>query len=221
MTETARPLRRDAQRNRERILLAAHDAFAARGFAATLDDVAQLAGVGVGTVYRRFPTKEALIEALFADRLEDLVSLAEDALALPSGWDGLTMLLRRSIGMHAVDRGLRDAALCIGIDKHQFANVGEHLLPLVQEIFDRAHAEGSLRADVGIHDLPIILATVTDLARHTPPGRPEIFRRFLELIIDGLRARPDNGDLGPAVTQADVEAIVHDCVPPIDSRRRS
>ncbi|GAA2906154.1 TetR family transcriptional regulator [Actinoplanes cyaneus] len=221
MTETARPLRRDAQRNRERILLAAHDVFATRGFAATLDDVAHHAGVGVGTVYRRFPTKEALIEALFADRLEDLVSLAEDALALPSGWDGLTMLLRRSVGMHAVDRGLRDAALCIGIDKHHFAKVGEHLLPLVQDIFDRAHAEGSLRADVGIHDLPIIMATVTDLARHTPPGRPEIFRRFLEVVIDGLRASPENGDLGPAITQEDVEAIVHDCVPPIEPRRRT
>ncbi len=220
MTETARPLRRDAQRNRERILLAAHDVFASRGFAATLDDVAHHAGVGVGTVYRRFPTKEALIEALFVDRLEDLVSLAEDALALPSGWDGLTMMLRRSIGMHAVDRGLRDAALCIGIDKNHFAKVGEHLLPLIQELFDRAHAEGSLRADVGIHDLPIIMATVTDLARHTPPGRPEIFRRFLELIIDGLRAGPENGDLGPAITQEDVEAIVHDCVPPIEARRR-
>lgn len=220
MTETARPLRRDAQRNRERILLAAHDVFATRGFAATLDDVAHHAGVGVGTVYRRFPTKEALIEALFADRLEDLVSLAEDALALPSGWDGLTMMLRRTIEMHAVDRGLRDAALCIGIDKHHFAKVGEHLLPLIEEIFERAHREGSLRADVGIHDLPIIMATVTDLARHTNGCRPEIYRRFLELIIDGLRAGPDNGDLGPAITQEDVEAIVHDCVPPIEARRR-
>jgi AcrR family transcriptional regulator len=221
MTETARPLRRDAQRNRERILLAAHDVFANRGFAATLDDVAHHAGVGVGTVYRRFPTKEALVEALFADRLEDLVSLAEDALALPAGWDGLTMMLRRSIEMHAVDRGLRDAALCIGIDKHHFAKVGEHLLPLIQELIDRAHAEGSLRADIGINDLPIIMATVTDLARHTRGGRPDIYRRFLELIIDGLRAGPDNGDLGPAITQDDVEAIVHDCVPPIEARRRS
>lgn len=220
MTETARPLRRDAQRNRERILLAAHDVFAARGFAATLDDVAHHAGVGVGTVYRRFPTKEALVEALFADRLEDLVSLAEDALALPSGWDGMTMLLRRSIEMHAVDRGLRDAALCVGIDKTHFAEVGELLLPLIRELFDRAHAEGSLRADVGVNDLPIIMATVTDLARHTRGSRPDIYRRFLELVIDGLRAGPDNGDLGPAITQDDVEAIVHDCVPPIEARRR-
>ena len=221
MTETVRPLRRDAQRNRERILHAAHDVFAARGFAATLDDVAQHAGVGVGTVYRRFPTKEALIEALFADRLEDLVSLAEDALALPSGWDGLTMLLRRTIEMHAVDRGLRDAALCVGVDRRHFAKVGEHLMPLIQELFDRAHAEGSLRPDVGLLDLPVIMATVTDLAQHTGGRRPEVHRRFLGLIIDGLRARPDNGDLGPAMTQADVEAVVQDCVPPFEARKRT
>ncbi|BCJ45286.1 TetR family transcriptional regulator [Actinoplanes ianthinogenes] len=215
MTETARPLRRDAQRNRERILHAAHDVFAARGFAATLDDVAQHAGVGVGTVYRRFPTKESLIEALFADRLEDLVSIAEDALALPSGWDGLTMMLRRTVEMHAVDRGMRDAALCLGVDKQHFVEVGEHLVPLIQELIDKAHAEGTLRADVGLHDLPVIMATVTELAQHSSARRPAVYRRFLELIIDGLRAGPDNGDLGPAMTQEDVEAIVDDCVPPI------
>ncbi|GAA2667261.1 MULTISPECIES: TetR/AcrR family transcriptional regulator [Actinoplanes] len=222
MTETtARPLRRDAQRNRERILAAAGDVFAARGFAATLDDVAHHAGVGVGTVYRRFPTKEALIEALFADRLEDLVSLAEDAAALPSGWDGLTMMLRRSVEMHAVDRGLRDAALCVGVEKHHFAKVGEQLVPLLQELIDRAHAEGMLRADIGMHDFPVIMASVTDLARHTGGDRPAVYRRFLELIIDGMRADPANGDLGPSLTQADVEAIVHDCVPPFEGRKRN
>ncbi|GLW32460.1 TetR/AcrR family transcriptional regulator [Actinoplanes regularis] len=220
MTETARPLRRDAQRNRERILLAAHDVFATRGFAATLDDVAHQAGVGVGTVYRRFPTKESLIEAVFADRLEDLVSLAEQAMALPSAWDGLTMMLRRSIELHATDRGLRDAALCVGIDKQHFADVGAQLVPLMQELVDRAHAEGTLRADVGMHDLPIITAMVTELARCTGDARPEIYRRFLTMIIDGLRAGPDKGDLGPAVTLDDVEAIMHECVPPMEARRR-
>jgi AcrR family transcriptional regulator len=119
MTTEARPLRRDAQRNRERILEAARDVFAARGFAATLDDVAHHAGVGVGTVYRRFPTKEALVEAIFTDRLEDLVTLVEEALAAPSAWDGLTDFLRRSARMHATDRGLRDAAL--SMDEHHFA----------------------------------------------------------------------------------------------------
>ncbi|WP_435827485.1 TetR/AcrR family transcriptional regulator [Actinoplanes philippinensis] len=101
------PLRRDAQRNRERIIEAAGEVFATRGFAATLDDVAHHAGVGVGTVYRRFPTKEELIDAVFTDRLEDLVTLAEEALTAPSAWEGLTGFLRTSARWHAADRGLR------------------------------------------------------------------------------------------------------------------
>ncbi|MEU4427004.1 helix-turn-helix domain-containing protein [Actinoplanes sp. NPDC024001] len=219
MTETeARPLRRDAQRNRERIIQAAREVFAARGFAATLDDVAHHAGVGVGTVYRRFPTKEALVEAVFTDRLEDLVTLAEEALTEPSAWDGLTGFLRRSARMHATDRGLRDAAL--SMDEHHFTQAGEHIVPLLEQLMARAHAEGSLRADAGFRDFPIIMAMVTDLAQQSAECRPDLYERYLELVIDGLRARPDNGDLGAEPSETDVRAIMRECVPPLETRRR-
>lgn len=219
MTATEeRPLRRDAQRNRERILEAAREVFAARGFAATLDDVAHHAGVGVGTVYRRFPTKEALVEAVFSDRLEELVTLAEEALAAPSAWDGLTDFLRRSARMHAGDRGLRDAAL--SMDERHFAQAGEHIVPLLEQLMERAHAEGTLRPDAGFRDFPIIMAMVTDLALHSAECRPDLFERYLELVIDGLRARPDNGSLGAEPSEADVRAVMRECVPPLESRRR-
>jgi AcrR family transcriptional regulator len=84
-----RPLRRDAARNRQRILRAAAEVFTEHGLQASLDDVARHAGVGVGTVYRRFPDKEALAEALFEERLAALVGLAEQALAEPDAWVGL------------------------------------------------------------------------------------------------------------------------------------
>ncbi|WP_433829218.1 TetR/AcrR family transcriptional regulator [Actinoplanes sp. CA-015351] len=217
MTETqVRPLRRDAQRNRERIIEAAHEVFATRGFAATLDDVAHHAGVGVGTVYRRFPTKESLVEAVFTDRLEDMITLAEEALAAPSAWDGLVDFLRRATRMHAGDRGLRDAALTM--DQHHFARIGELMVPLLQQIIDRAHVEGTLRADAGMHDFPIILAMITDLAQNSAACRPELYERYLQLIVDGLRARPDNGDLGPQLTEDDVQAVMKECVPPLKSR---
>src|SRR6516165_7497408 len=103
----ARPLRRDAERNRQRILRAAADVFTERGLQATLDDVAHRAGVGVGTVYRRFPDKEALVEALFAERLEALVGFAEQALADPDPWGGLVSFLERTVAVIAGDRGLR------------------------------------------------------------------------------------------------------------------
>jgi AcrR family transcriptional regulator len=206
-------LRRDAQRNRERILVAAREVFACRGFAATLDDVAHHAGVGIGTVYRRFPTKEELIEAVFTDRLEDLVTLAEEALAAPSAWDGLTGFLRTSARWHAADRGLRDASL--SMDERHFKQAGEQIVPLLEQIMARAHAEGSLRPDAGFHDFPIIMAMVTEMAQHSEECRPGLYERYLELMIDGLRARPDNGPLGAAPTETDIRAVMRECVPPL------
>jgi AcrR family transcriptional regulator len=216
MSTEVRPLRRDAQRNRERIIAAAHEVFATRGFAATLDDVAHQAGVGVGTVYRRFPTKESLVEAVFTDRLEDMVTLAEEALTADSAWDGLVDFFQRAARMHSADRGLRDAAL--SMDENHFKQIGEHMLPLLQEIIDRAHAEGTLRPDAGMHDFPIILAMVTELARNSESCRSGLYERYLQLILDGLRASPGNGDLGAELTEADVQAVMKECVPPLKSR---
>jgi AcrR family transcriptional regulator len=211
------PLRRDAQRNRERIVEAAGEVFATRGFAATLDDVAHHAGVGVGTVYRRFPTKEELIDAVFTDRLEALVTLAEEALTAPSAWAGLTGFLRTSARWHAADRGLRDAALSMG--EQHFKQAGEQIVPLLEQLMERAHAEGTLRLDAGFHDFPIIMAMVTEMAQHSEGCRPGLYERYLELVIDGLRARPDNGALGAEPTDTDVQAVMRGCVPPMRSSR--
>src|ERR1043166_6338645 len=92
VTSDSRPLRVDAARNRERILAAASEVFADRGLDVSLDDIARHAGVGVGTVYRRFPTKEALIEALFDSHLAQLEALAENAVSYADSWDGLVAL---------------------------------------------------------------------------------------------------------------------------------
>ena len=96
-----RPLRRDAEMNRQRILRAASQVFTARGLQATLDDVARQAGVGVGTVYRRFPDKEALVDALFEDKLQALVTEAERALEAPDSWTGLVTLLNTGTNVGA------------------------------------------------------------------------------------------------------------------------
>src|SRR5499426_2539721 len=106
-----RPLRRDAERNRQRILRAASEVFTTRGVEATLDDVAHHAGVGVGTVYRRFPDKEALIEALFEERLDTMVGLAEEGSANPDPWAGLVFFLEQAGGLLAGDRGLRQIVM--------------------------------------------------------------------------------------------------------------
>src|SRR4051794_32283466 len=106
-----RPLRRDAERNRQRILQTAEQVFADRGLDVSLDEIAQQADVGVGTVYRRFPTKEALVEALFVRRLREVVGVGREALADPDPWRGLVTFIERASDLLANDRGLREVML--------------------------------------------------------------------------------------------------------------
>lgn len=219
LAEETRPLRSDAERNRKRILEAARDVFAERGVAATLDDVAHRAGVGVGTVYRRFPTKETLAEAVFVDRLEELVALAERSLGAPSGWEGLTSFLRTVADMQAADRGLRDVVLGSGFGTRHFAEVGERMVPLIERLFARAQAEGKLRADASVNDMPIVMMLVSEVAHHSAGVRPDVHRRYLELLIDGLRANPANTRLGDPLTREELEEISHQWMPTLDARR--
>jgi len=110
-----RPLRQDAERNRERIVFAARDAFADGGIDVTMDEVARRAGVGIGTVYRRFPDKEALIDAVFEERLRELGEIAREALDEPDAWRGFTTYLERAMALNAANRGLHAV---IGSQEH-------------------------------------------------------------------------------------------------------
>jgi AcrR family transcriptional regulator len=200
----SRPLRRDAELNRRRIIEASREVFAARGLAATLDDVAHRAGVGIGTVYRRFPTKEALVEVALEDRLEEAAGLAEAALLAPTAWEGLTRFICRITDMHAADRGLRDVALGT---QHR-TRVGERMVPPVQRLIERAQAEGTLRPDFNVHDVPLLLLMVSDVAYHSEQCHPDAYARYRQLLLDGLRAGPSTGDLGEPLTLPDVNAVV-------------
>src|SRR3978361_4483 len=106
MTEA--PLRRDAARNRERLLTAASELFAEHGLDVTLNDIAHRAGVGVGTAYRRFANKDEGIDALFEQRLQEVIAVAEQALAATDAWGGLVEFLERSLHMQFGDRGLTE-----------------------------------------------------------------------------------------------------------------
>ncbi|MFI7543587.1 TetR/AcrR family transcriptional regulator [Actinoplanes sp. NPDC049599] len=214
-----RPLRRDAQLNRQRIIEAAREIFAVRGLAATLDDVAHHAGVGIGTVYRRFPTKEELVDAALEDRLAEFAGAAEAALRAPTGWEGLTAFLRTVAEMHAADRGLRDVALGAGVGHRQHERIAERMEPLVDQLIERARAEGTLRPDITAEDLPPLLMMISDLAHHSHPVRPDLYRRYLQLLIDGLRCAPTAGDLGRPLTRDDIDALARQWLPTIEPRR--
>src|SRR5688500_16865214 len=165
MSSVARPLRRDAERNRQRILAAAGELFAERGLGVTLDDIARHAGVGVGTVYRRYPDKYVLIDALFEPRLETLCEAADAGPAAPDPWDGLVLFLERGGELQAHDRGLKDL---VGSSAHGggcVVHARERLRGLATRLFDRAKEAGVVRADAVPFDAPLIflmLGTVMD-----------------------------------------------------------
>jgi AcrR family transcriptional regulator len=186
-TLSQKPLRKDAERNRVRILTAAGELFAERGLGVTLDDIARHAGVGVGTVYRRFPDKETLIDALFAQRIEALCDIAAQALEIPDLWEGLVFYFEQGSQRQAHDRGLKELLSCSTHGGEPVMAAKARLRVLVTELFDRAKAAKVLREDVEPFDSPLIammLGAVMDRSRDV---EPELWRRFLGLILDGLR----------------------------------
>ncbi|GAA0446586.1 TetR family transcriptional regulator [Actinoplanes capillaceus] len=216
---TARPLRRDAERNRQRIIEAAREVFAVRGVAATLDDVARQAGVGIGTVYRRFPTKEALLEVALEEKLREHVRVAEAALEAPTGWDGLTMFLRAAVRMQADDRGLRDVALGAELSLTLYDRIRARVEPPITALVERARSEESLRPDITVHDVPLLLMMVTEIAHHSHQVRPDLHDRYLQLLIDGLRRSESAGDLGRPPSSGDVDAVAKAWLPSAAARR--
>jgi AcrR family transcriptional regulator len=204
---TERPLRRDAERNRRRILEAASAAFAEDGLSVTLDEIARRAGVGVGTIYRRFPDKEQLIDALFETRMQDFAAQAEEALRADDPWAGLVRFLERATEQHACDRGFKEVALSgvHGLDRVRRAR--QLMFPLVSKLVARAQADGSLRADVDPTDMPLLQMMLGSLSECTRQADPEAWRRYLGIITDGLRTRRDgptplqHGALSPEQTQ--------------------
>jgi AcrR family transcriptional regulator len=183
-------LRRDAELNRQRILAAARDVFRDRGFEGTLDDVAHHAGLGVGTVYRRFPSKEHLVEAIFAERLDEIGELAEEALAEPDAWKGLVQFVMKTAELQTADRGLREVLLSTSFGHEKVAEARERIIPACTRIVERAQETGQLRADIRFTDLPVIHVMIGSVADYAQNVDPELWRRYVVLLMDGLRAIP-------------------------------
>jgi AcrR family transcriptional regulator len=182
-------LRKDAELNRQRIVVAAREVFRGRGLGATLNDVARHAGVGVGTVYRRFADKEQLIDALFDDMIATVETATREALLEPDAWVGLTQALEKVCEQHALDRGLRELMLGTGTGPQRQAQMRERFAPLVGQLVARAKAQGRLRSDILPPDLQLIQRMLGAVTEHF--AEPELWRRYLALILDGLRDRPD------------------------------
>jgi AcrR family transcriptional regulator len=200
------PLRRDAQLNRERLVIAARGLFAERGLDVPLDEVARVAGVSIGTLYNRFPTRSHLVEAVFADREETVIRLAEHALAMPGAWDGFAHFVEQICRLLAADRGYNDLS----------ARRAPHTAPpqghvLMSQLVARAQATGELRADFTLADMAFVTWSLTRTIKATADVRPEAWRRHLAFILDGLRAGAAHPLPEPPLTEEQVAALYRDC----------
>lgn len=190
-SESPRPLRRDAARNRQRILEAADELFRRRGLSASLNDIAHYAGVGVGTVYRHFPDKDQLVEGLFEQRFEELVRRMEEAVADPDAWHGLTSFIRFSTDLQASDHAIKDLLTGGHVGLERISRIRARLMPMGEELVRRAHADGRLREDIEAADLPVIQGMMGPLIDASAELDPDLYRRYLDIVIRGIAARPE------------------------------
>jgi AcrR family transcriptional regulator len=183
------PLRADAERNRQRLLTAAKELFAQRGVDVTLDEIARHAGVGTGTAYRRFPNKDALIEALMADRIAEIGAIAEECLLDPDPWRAFAGFFERGLALMAADRGLKEVIFSPGRGRERVAHARRAIAPVVARLVKRAVDAGVVRSDIATTDVPIInfmLTTVVELSRDV---EPELYKRYLAIVLDGVRVK--------------------------------
>jgi AcrR family transcriptional regulator len=183
MAQPARPLRADAARNRARVLEVAYETFAAEGLSVPIDEIARRAGVGAGTVYRHFPTKEALFQAIVKDHIQRLVDSGYALLESDGPGDALFSFLRSMVlQWGARDRGLVEALAGLGIDVEQEAE--EAFLAVLGELLRAAQKAGTARGDIGAREVKSILVGCQAMEAYNS----ELAERVTDVVVDGLRA---------------------------------
>ena len=188
--EHDRPLRADAERNRQRILAAASEVFAERGLDVSLDEIAAAAGVGVGTVYRRFPDKDALIDALFEKKMTELAERALAAAEIEDPWESFATFMREICRIQARDRGLKEALLSADRGAERVRKGRETMAPIGMRILKRAQDAGVVRDDIATFDIPLSHLSIGLLGDRVRDVAPGYWERLLTVVLDGMRAEP-------------------------------
>jgi AcrR family transcriptional regulator len=195
-----KPLRSDARRNRERLVASARELLASEGVDVSVDEITRHAGLGMGTLYRHFPTKEELVDAVLEDAFAELVELAEQAAAAEDAWAGLTGFMEQALASHAANRGLKDV---LATQEHGARRraMRERIQPLLRKVVERAQAQGALRPDFTAEDLSLVFWAVGRVIQTTADIAPEQWRRHLGFLLDGLRASAATPLPVPALTR--------------------
>ncbi|GAA4400193.1 TetR/AcrR family transcriptional regulator [Tsukamurella soli] len=205
-------MRADAARNRRRIVVAARELFAERGLDVTLDDVAAHAGVGVGTVYRRFANRDELVEAVFVDHIREVTERIESDIADVGPWDALALLLNAVGEFVADDRGLATLLTSVDHSAPVLEEAKQAVSRLVEGVYGRAREAGVIRDELVETDFFGIVCMISAISEATESVAPGAWRRYMELLLDGIRAD------GPRVPLA-VPALTAEQIQELDSRK--
>jgi AcrR family transcriptional regulator len=185
---TPRPLRRDAQRNRDLLVAAARRVFSVRGLDVPLEDIAREAGVSIGTLYNRFPTRGELIDAALAGKVATAIELAEAAVTMADAWTGFAWFLERTCELQAADRGYNELCARALPGAQEIGRLKVRGRELVSTIIERAQRSGQLRSDFEDGDFAFVLWSTTTIIDATAATAPDAWRRHLAFLLDGLRA---------------------------------
>jgi AcrR family transcriptional regulator len=195
-------VRKDAARNRERLVAAAREVFAERGLGATLDDIARHAGLGTGTAYRHFPDKHAIAAEVLGDATQQIANDAEAALQMADPWDGLVSFFDRVAARTADNRALYQNLAGQGSVDDK-ARIWPHIVGGVTQLFERAKKAGAIRKDAQPEDAAVMFA----MLGVTFAGTGE-WRRYLALLLDGLRATDRPKLPAPAPSFATLDDVI-------------
>ncbi len=180
--------RKDAARNRQRILDAAKELFAERGLTVTLHDIAARAGVGVGTIYRHFPDKKPLIDAIFEEHLAELTALFEQAIANPDPWESIVWVHEQMLENQARNRGLKELLLGTTPQAPDRARqFRAQLHPLAAQLVERGQAAGVVRSDAETQDFGLLQTMVGAVMDAAAEVDPNLWRRYYTIALQGLR----------------------------------
>jgi AcrR family transcriptional regulator len=200
--------RRDARRNRERIVAAAREVFLERGAAATLEQIATRAGVGIGTLYRHFPTREALVEVVYQEHIDEVLAAAEQAADADDPWDGLVGLLERTLELQARNLPLVEVFLSQTLDEERAAARRKQIRPQVRRLVQRARKQGRLRQDFTAADLVAMIWSFEPIFVATAGTAPDAWRRHLQILLDGMRAEGATPQRARPLTTSELEAAI-------------
>jgi AcrR family transcriptional regulator len=193
-TSVEKPLRADARRNREKVLAAARAVFSEQGVDAQMDDVARRADVGVGTVYRHFPTKEALLNALSDELFAVVAVYTRNQLTLDDPWEAFTRAMWFGAEKTAGDRAFSEILSATRPGQNRTCPGKEDLFVTIAELIDRCKAAGTMRQDVMVDDIGLMMCGVGSASQMEHPV-PGAWRRHLAIMLDGLRAEAASAPL--------------------------